>query len=116
MAIPVSNLTLKEIAQHHNVQQAQLVLEISDLHINQIAVDAIDNWLNYAEALQLKPHQIQDIKTDNELTYLMKIQKVSIYTEQGISIPFRERRVLYVHAHLNLWIVRGERWLLVLEW
>ncbi len=72
-----STPNLEEIIKRLNLRESQLALEVTDTHITTIA-GSLDNWLKYAEALYLKSYQIQDIRTNNELDYLMKIQRVSV--------------------------------------
>ncbi len=81
--IMASTPTLEEITKRLNLRESQLALEVTDTHITTIA-GSLDNWLKYAEALHLKSYQIQDIHTNKELDYLMKIQRVSVRDNENL--------------------------------
>ncbi len=71
----MADVILDEITARFNLREHQFTLVVSDTHLNQIA-DSIGNWLKYAEALELKAYQIQDIHTNRDIDYLMRIQRV----------------------------------------
>ncbi|XP_064390262.1 uncharacterized protein LOC135338145 isoform X2 [Halichondria panicea] len=71
----MADVMLDELTTRFNLREHQFTIEVSDTHLNQIS-DSIGNWLKYAEALELKAYQIQDIQTNREIDYLMRIQRV----------------------------------------
>ena len=80
----MATVTLAEIQRRTGVTDSKLNVEVSDEHLNKIA-DGIDNWPKYAEILNLKGHQMQEIRTNPGITYLMRIQQALKYWKENES-------------------------------
>ena len=66
---------MKDLKDHTGLTDDELSKEITESHLNKIA-DLIDNYEQFAEAFQLKPWRVTEIKADPNLNYIMKTQAV----------------------------------------
>ena len=66
---------LKDLKGHTGLTDDELSKEITESHFNKIA-DHIENYEPFAQALQLKGWRITEIKTDPNLSYIMKTRAV----------------------------------------
>ena len=88
----MATITLAEIQRRTGVTDSKLNLEVSDEHLNKIA-DSMDNWSKYAEVLNLKGHQMQEIRTNLGVTYLMRIQQTLKYWKENDLFEATYRRL-----------------------
>ena len=88
----MATITLADIQRRIGATDTKLNVEVSDEHLNKIA-DSMDNWPKYAEVLNLKGHQMQEIRTNLGITYLMRIQQTLKYWKENESFRATYRRL-----------------------